>query len=363
MADSLNVAQLNSVQGFFFDTLNSISALADKVVLKQALQLCSFYNDLLSKTVAGSDVWRINHAGGQPLTVSEHTARLLEVALELGKASGGALNIALEPLIALWNVGAENPRIPTDAEINQALAATDFSSIELDGCTVRAPQGMRIDLGGIAKGYICDRIADSLRQQDVECALLNFGGNVVTVGTRPDGKPWRVGLQLPEGETGADFFAVVESVNGTVVTSGVYERGFDRGGRRYHHLLDPRSGYPVDNGVLSVTAVGGKQQLNACLPDCQPICPESKRRQMALADVTSFAANAKSGQIGREAACNDAVAASQDSLLADALTTAMFVLGKDEGQRLAARYGYQSVFRMADGSVSASRDLPIIIVK
>jgi thiamine biosynthesis lipoprotein len=199
--------------------------------------------------------------------------------------------------------------VPAEDQIAKALAGADLAAIHISGQKVQLPKGVRIDLGGIAKGYICDKVAERLRECGVKSALLNFGGNVVTVGARPDGSPWRVGLQLPQGQAGKDFFAVVESVNGTVVTSGVYERGFDADGVRHHHILDPRSGYPVQNGLVSVTVTG------------------------------------------------------TGSLMADGLATAAFVLGRAEGQRLAASYGYQCVFRMDDGSVGFTPGLPITVVR
>lgn len=297
--------ELNSVKGFFFDTINTLSAPVDKRILQDALDQCAFYNDLLSKTVPGSDVHRINNAAGKPVQISAHTARIIEVALDIGRQSKGALNIALEPLIRLWDVRAQNPRVPKESEIQEAMRGSDLSLIELDGQTIRVPEDMSVDLGGIAKGYIADRIADYLRSRGVNSALLNLGGNVATVGKRPDGQLWSIGLQSPEGLSGVEYFAVVSSSDNSVVTSGVYERGFDLDGVRYHHILDPRSGYPVSNGVVSVTAIGS------------------------------------------------------ESLMADALTTAMFVLGKNAGEQLAARYGYQCVFRMADGSISYTDGLSI----
>lgn len=299
---------LKSVTAEYFDTVNTISAHCDDVLLEEAMAQCERYNALLSKTVPGSDVWNLNHAEGERVAVSEHTARILTLARQVAEASGGAFNIALGALAALWRFTSGEARVPSAEEISAALENTDTSLIEIGPDWARMPSGMQIDLGGIAKGYIADRIAGFLREHGITSALLNFGGNVVTIGNRADGKPWSVGLQTPGGATGRDFWGAVECSDGTVVTSGVYERGFDIGGVRYHHILDPRTGWPVQNGLLSVTAVG------------------------------------------------------PDSLVADALTTAMFVLGVEEGAKLAEQFGVECVFLDRDRCVWKSAGLRLTIV-
>lgn len=299
---------MNSVTAEYFDTVNTISAYCDDALLTDAMAQCERYNALLSKTVPGSDVWNINHANGEQATVSEHTVSILSLAREVAEASGGAFNIALGKLASLWRFTSGEARVPSAEEISAALENTDCTLIEVGCDWVRVPSGMQIDLGGIAKGYIADRVADYLRERGIDSALLNFGGNVVTIGNRADGKPWSVGLQTPGGATGRDFWGAVECSNGSVVTSGVYERGFDIGGVRYHHILDPRTGYPVQNRLVSVTAVG------------------------------------------------------PDSLVADALTTAMFVLGIEEGAKLGERFGLEFVFLDRDGCAYKSPALRLTLV-
>ena len=299
---------MNTVSAFYFDTVVTITADASEALLREALSRCSHFNKLLSKTAEGSDVWELNHAVGQWVEVSGHTAQVVQAALEVGSASGGAFNIALAPLVALWNVRSASPRVPGEGEIALALERADFTRIEACGRRIRMPAGMMIDLGGIAKGYIADQVADWLRAAGVTSALLNFGGNVVTVGRKPDGSAWKVGLQMPDGEA-SEFFAVVESADSTVVTSGVYDRGFMLDGRRYHHILDPRTGRPVQNGIAGVSVVG------------------------------------------------------TGSMLADAAATALLVLGREAGAGFAGRYCLETVYRMDGGSVSCSEGLPIAVVR
>ena len=199
--------------------------------------------------------------------------------------------------------------LPDPEKIKEAIARADCSRITLEGNTVTLPEGIEIDLGGIAKGYICDCIADYLRAHGVTSALLNFGGNIVTIGNRPDGEPWTIGLQLPSGERGKEFWAAVKSNDNTLVTSGIYERSFKLNGITYHHILDPRTGWPVQNHVLTVTAI------------------------------------------------------TKSSLLADAISTALFVLGPEKGLGLAQEYGVSAVYLRDDGKVFYDPNLDIVFVK
>ncbi|MDR3053003.1 MAG: FAD:protein FMN transferase [Coriobacteriales bacterium] len=300
-----------TVTGYYFDTVCTISASVDKGILDDALALCSTFNDLLSKTVEGSDVWRINHAQGQAVAVSEHTLRNLQVAFEGYRATYGAFNIAVAAAVDLWDVMGSNPHIPAAAELEAALALSDLSALELDleQSTVRLPAGVRIDLGGIAKGYIVDQIAAYLRGRGVTSALLNFGGTVVSIGRRADGKPWNIGLHHPKSELREGIFAVVASEDGCVVTSGAYERGFDLDGVRYHHILDPRTGWPTELKLTSVTIVGN------------------------------------------------------DATRAEVLSTALFILSTEEGLELAADWGFSVVLYGANNAVTYTQGLPLTLLE
>jgi FAD:protein FMN transferase len=299
------MAAMFTVTGCYFNTINTLTADCPISVLQSALDHCAYYENLLSKTIPGSDVWRANHAEGQPIPVSVHLQQILRVALDVNHSSNGAFNVALGAVTALWKFTSETPRVPAMEELESAVHSIDNQFICLEGDTLFLPKGMQLDLGGIAKGYIADQIANELREQGVISALLNFGGNVVTVGCKPDGSPWSIGLQSPYLEQGKAFFAALPCVDGTVVTSGVYERGFNQGGKRYHHLLDPRTGRPVENGVIAVTLLG------------------------------------------------------KDSLLADAVSTACFVLGPEKGLPLAHCYGMSAIYLFDGGKVRYTRGLPI----
>ena len=297
--------QSSFIEFKYFNTYNTITAFCPQELLQEAVLLCGRFENLLSKTVEGSDVWRINHACGAGTEISEDTMTILRTAEQVSHASGGAFNIAIGDAVSLWRFTDGSRMLPDPDALAVAVHHADYTKISLSGHTVTVPDGMKIDLGGIAKGYITDRVADFLRDRGVQSALLNFGGNVVTVGGKPDGTPWSVGLQRPFAVTGEDFFAVILSRDSTIVTSAVYERGFNLGGKRYHHILDPRSGYPVENDVVAVTLFG------------------------------------------------------KDSLLADALSTACFVLGIRDGSALATRFRMEFLFIDRDGKIYRSASLPL----
>lgn len=242
-----------SAVGFYLDTSVTISAYgATSEALNALLSECATYEALLSKTIEGSDVYNINHANGAPVTVSGHTRVVLEKALEIATLSGGAFDITIAPATELWDFKSETPTLPDSVALEAAAKLVGYKNISLSGNVVTLPAGMMIDLGGIAKGYIADEIADNCRASGITSGLLNFGGNVVVIGSKPDGSAWNVGIQDPDQPTGA-YLAAIPAVNSTVVTSGIYERGFDLDGVRYHHILDTATGWPVQNELSSVT--------------------------------------------------------------------------------------------------------------
>ncbi len=204
---------------------------------------------LLSATRENSDVMRINTANGQPVTVAEETAEVLSLAQHYAQLSEGALDITVRSASVLWDFTAGT--IPDPAVLQQAVSLIDYRGLHLDGQNVTLEKGA-IDLGGIAKGYIADRVATVLEEKGVQSALIDLGGNIVAVGDKA-GQPFRIGIKNPLATD--SLCAVIEKSDISVVTSGIYERGFDQGGVRYHHLLDPATGMPVQNTLASVTIV------------------------------------------------------------------------------------------------------------
>lgn len=202
---------------------------------------------LLSVTRHTSDVMRLNTAGGQPITVAKETAEVIELALHYAQLSDGALDITIRPVSMLWDFAAQT--VPDMAVLQQAVAQVDYRALRIENQTVTLKEGA-IDLGGIAKGYIADRVASVLKEQGVCSALIDLGGNIVAVGSKA-GEAFRIGIKNPSAPS--TLCAIVEGRDVSVVTSGIYERGFDEDGVRYHHLLNPATGMPVQNTLASVT--------------------------------------------------------------------------------------------------------------
>lgn len=243
--------------GFALDTVVSIT-LYDAVegtdgeaVLNACFSEIRRLENLLSVTIPDSDISRINAANGASVEVAAETAELLELSLQYARLSEGAFDITLRPVTVLWDFSADVPSLPDEVALTAAVATVDYRHLAVSGNVVTLSEGA-LDLGGIAKGYIADRVRDLLLQRGVSSALIDLGGNIVVVGSK-QGKAWRIGVKDPMNTE--ELCAVVEGEEMSVVTSGVYERGFTLDGVRYHHLLSPQTGMPVQNGLASVTIV------------------------------------------------------------------------------------------------------------
>ena len=236
----------------------------DRTILTETFELCERYEALFSKTVEGSDVWRINNALGAPVMVSLETAEIIRAGVEYGELSGGMFDITIGRVSSLWDFSGVTV-VPSENDLANAVDSVDYSEIIVEGNSVqlRNPQ-TQIDLGAIAKGYIADRLADFLRDSGVEGAVIDLGGNIVVVGERPDGTPWRVGVKRPFSDDG-DYLGILNSAEASVVTSGVYERCFEQNGVLYYHILDPRTGMPTRSNVVGATVVSDSSMLGDVL--------------------------------------------------------------------------------------------------
>ena len=214
----------------------------------QRLELLLSYHD------PRSEIFEINSAAGErSVAVAPETAEVIQKALHYSAVSEGAFDPTIAPLLDLWGFREGEYRIPGPEELREASEAVDYRLVEDGGGEVYLPRGdMALDLGGIAKGYIIDRGLDLLAHSGVSHALINAGGDIGILGPKADGSPWRVGLKHPRSEK---FLAVIPwSERGAIVTSGDYERFFEKNGVRYHHILDPRTGQPASS-LISVTVV------------------------------------------------------------------------------------------------------------
>ncbi|MBQ8397385.1 MAG: FAD:protein FMN transferase [Clostridia bacterium] len=224
---------------------------ADDALFDDCFALIREAEAALSRTVPSSEIARLN--ARETDTVSPETAALIADALALAEATGGAFDPTIGRVSALWDFTVESPVVPDAAALAAACASVGYAGVRVDGTTVTfADPDTQLDLGAIAKGEIADRVAALLRARDVAHAILNLGGNVVVIGGKPDGEAYRVGVQDPAAESGEPLLSVAVH-DGSVVTSGIYNRGFTADGQYYHHILDPRTGYPCDNELASVT--------------------------------------------------------------------------------------------------------------
>ena len=287
----------------------------DKALLDDCLALCDKYELIFSRTNEKSELYKLNHrkdtsdkdpnADGQttpyPVSgtadtwhISEDLASLLSQGLSITRESDGAFDIAIAPLTSLWDFTAEDPKVPDDAAIQKALPLCSSDGVTIDGQDITLPSDdIQFDVGAIAKGYIADRLKDFLVKKGVNSAIINLGGNVLCIGSKPNGTPFKIGIQKPFADRN-ETEAVMDITGKSVVSSGIYERCFKQGGKLYHHILNPQTGYPYENGLISVTII------------------------------------------------------SDQSVDGDALSTTCFALGLEDGLKFAEKKGVQAVFITED---------------
>lgn len=214
---------------------------------------------LWSVTDPDSDIYAVNHSDGRPVNISEETAELLSFALQMAEETDGALEPTIYPVLTAWGFTTEENRVPSDAEITELLKNVGYERIRMEDTTVQLGSGMMLDLGSVGKGYAGDLVAQVLKDNGITSALLDLGGNVQAVGTKPDGSPWRLGLRDPFSD---GTLGVLEISNQAVVTSGAYERYFiGEDGTRYGHIIDPATGYPAESGLASATVIAEEGRL------------------------------------------------------------------------------------------------------
>ena len=216
---------------------------------------------ILSTTLEESEIWEINNSESSSFTLSSETAFLLEQSRRFYELSGGAFNPALYPVIREWGFTTENYKVPESGRIQELLELTDFSQVILEGNTVYRPTGLQLDFGAIGKGFAGDRAIELLQQNGIKSALLDFGGNIQVLGSKPDGSAWTVGIKNPWGDetqagTSSAPVAAVKLRDACMITSGGYERFFiTEDGHKYIHLFDSTTGRPVENELESVTII------------------------------------------------------------------------------------------------------------
>ena len=283
---------------FAMDTYCSVKAEgkdAEKVCDRSEEITLALESDYLSRQRDSSEISALNRNGGGDM--SSRFSGWIETLLEVSEKSSGSFDFTLGALSDLWGFG-NNPSVPSDSEIKSVLEKCGIRKISVDESRISFPEGVVLDAGASGKGIALDEIKENcLDSSDIRSAVISIGGSVLLYGN----KTFRVGIRNPETGNGE---AAVLSVDGCFVsTSGSYERFFEEDGRRYHHILDPKTGYPAENGLVSVTIVAGS------------------------------------------------------GILSDALSTACFVLGPEEGMKLVLDYGCEAVFIDSEGGITVSQGL------
>lgn len=292
------VAELPAMDTLMKLTLYGENAQAAAEPAKERIQELE---GLLSTTDENSEIYAANHSGGAPVALSGDTAALLDRALQLCRRTDGALDVTIYPVVRAWGFTTGGSRVPDRAELDGLLERVDYARVSLSGSTLTLPEGMELDLGAVAKGYTGDVLMDLLEEAGVTSAIVELGGNVHALGSKPDGSPWRVAVQAPDG---SGYAGALEITDCAAVTSGGYQRYFEQDGETYCHIIDPAGGRPARSGLASVTVVA------------------------------------------------------EEGAAADALSTALFVLGRERGEALwRERGGFECVFIGEDGSVAVTQGL------
>lgn len=259
-----------------YDTVVTITlyGTTDTAILEDAATMCASYEQLFSRTVEGSDVYRINHSNGAPVTVNPETLLLIKESIRFSELTDGAIDITIAPVRDLWDFTDSDMAsdhsgeftLPDDSALSDALSHVDYLCIQYDEAantvTLTDPQA-QIDLGFIAKGYIADQLKAFLISKGVDSAVINLGGNVLTIGNKPDGSAFKIGIEKPfDTATSLDVLSVSDR---SVVTSGIYQRYVKSNGNIYHHILDPKTGYPASGDLLSVTILSDSSMIGDAL--------------------------------------------------------------------------------------------------
>ena len=246
---------------FMLNTVVTISLYdsSDSSILDGAFDLCQDYEDLLSRTKEGSEIYTFNNRkNNAPITVSDDTAELIEKALYYCELSDGAFDITIAPISSLWDFQADTPTVPDSEIIKEQVQSVNYKNLQLEGNILSSSNPKtQIDLGAIAKGFIADKIKEYLLSKGVKSAVINLGGNVLCVGEKPSNEAFQIGIQKPF-ETHQETVGTLAIRDLSIVSSGIYERYFKVDGKLYHHILNPRTGYPYESDLTSVTILSKK---------------------------------------------------------------------------------------------------------
>lgn len=245
---------------FKFNTVMTITLYGynDKEVFKEIWAEFDKMEQTYSANLKDSDVSKFNDAQTlDPVQVSPDIVKMVSSAQVYSDATHGMFDLTIEPVVKLWGISTESPRVPSQAELDAALKHVNYKQVipEIKNSTLtKLDPSSRIDLGAIAKGYAADQIVTFLKHKGIDRAVLNLGGNIFVLGSKTPDTPWNVGIQDPFKSSG-ELMGILKTTNRSIVTSGSYERFFEQDGKTYHHILSPTNGYPIDNELVSVSIV------------------------------------------------------------------------------------------------------------
>ena len=227
-------------------------------ILDKAFKKVAEVENLVSINKENTEISELNkNAGIGKVKLSDISYDILKKGLEYSKLSNGSYDITIGPLVKLWNIGFEDAKVPSKDEINEVISSIDYNNIEINDSTKEVfltKKGMEIDLGSIAKGYIADEVANILKQEGVNRAIIDLGGNIYALGSKSSDSNWKIGIQNPFNDRG-EVVGGIEVSDKTVVTSGIYERFIEENGVKYHHILNPKTGYPYETDIAGVSII------------------------------------------------------------------------------------------------------------
>lgn len=258
--------KINTYSGtmYYLGTVNEVTLYtksnekkADEILFNCENVIKDIDNKMNPSTLS-SDIYKVNEDAGKSYTkVSQDTFNVIKAALHFSDLSDGHFDISVGSLVQLWNIGNEKARVPSQSEINSLLPTINYKNIILDEkntSIMLKHEGIKLDLGGIAKGYAADKVVEYLEKQKIEGAIVNLGGNIYTLGTKDGKNKFNIGVQDPTKPRG-NAIGSITTTNNSVVTSGIYERYIEKNGKIFHHILSPKTGYPVENELSSVTII------------------------------------------------------------------------------------------------------------
>ena len=264
--------EMESIQAFAMDTVMVVSATGGdtEAALQEAEDELYRLDGLLSRTRENTEVSSLNSApAGTAVHVGREVRDLIAAALDFSDATDGAFEITLAPVSSAWGFTEDAFRVPSEEELQQLLSCVGAEHVHIQGeDAVSIDQGTQVDLGAIAKGYASDRVAEIFQEHGVTHGIVDLGGNTWVSGGNLEGNPWRIGVQDPARAGEADAYTgILQMSDGFAVTSGGYQRYFEEGGKTYHHIIDPATGYPAESGLTSVTVVADGDVGNGTMCD------------------------------------------------------------------------------------------------